>query len=110
MGDYSDVRDHIRRSFKTRNLIVSPKAQHPASALCEDPTTVGPDFVSLHEMAFCDMGNKKWYKLCDEENGLLDNCFALDIVNRTLTGLFSHPKALGLVNELFSYDRVFEWD
>lgn len=61
-------------------------------------------------MAFCDMGNKKWYELCDEENGLLDNCFALDIVNRTLTGLFSHPKALGLVNELFSYDRVFEWD
>ncbi|KAI7345120.1 hypothetical protein KC320_g8485 [Hortaea werneckii] len=109
-GDYSDVREHIRRSFKAHNLIISPKAQHPASALCEDPTTVGPDFVSLHEMAFCDMGNKKWYKLCDEENELLDNCFALDIVNRTLTGLFSHPKALGLVNELFSHDRVFEWD
>ncbi|KAI7261137.1 hypothetical protein KC345_g9880 [Hortaea werneckii] len=109
-GDYSDVRKHIRRSFKARNLIISPKAQHPASALCEDPMTVGPDFVSLHEMAFCDMEEKKWYKLCDEKNGLLDNCFALDVVNRTLTGLFSHPKALGLVDGLFSYDQIFEWD
>lgn len=56
------------------------------------------------------MGNKRWYHLCDEESGLLDNCFALDIANKTLTGQFSHPKALGLVDDIFAYDVITQWE
>lgn len=55
------------------------------------------------------METKKWYKLCDEDSGLLDGCFALDLANRTLSGKFTHPKALGLASELFHYEAMTQW-
>lgn len=105
----ADRQNRIRRGFRFTELITSPHAQHQASELCEDPTTVGPDFVSLHEGTFCDMSTKTWHRLCDQDSGLLDDCFALDIVNKTLTGVFDLAAASGSSGDLFTYDQITQW-
>lgn len=102
--------ERIRRGLKVNELIISPHAKHLASEICEDENSLGPDFLSLHEGMFCDMKNKKWYPICDDNAGLIDNCLVMNVANRTLSGLFPHPKALGLVDTLFSYDRMVQWD
>lgn len=57
------------------------------------------------------MGNKKWYQLCadDERDGATENCFQLDISNKTLSSRFVHPRAFELSAEGFGYDMVTQW-
>lgn len=98
-----------RANLPFNELVISPHAQHPASELCEDETTVGSDFVSLAEGTFCDMGSKKWYALCDEKAGLLDNCYALNIANKTMSASFAPKLVDSLVQTLYSYDHVTTW-
>ena len=54
-------------------LILSSSKHHSAKMLCESPTSVGPDFVSLDEQLFCDMHLKKTWQLCGAGNAT--GCF-----------------------------------
>jgi hypothetical protein len=47
-------------------LVKSKKAVHSATTLCEAARSVGPDFVSLDERKFCEMGSKTVYDFCEE--------------------------------------------
>lgn len=47
-------------------LVKSSKAVHSATTLCEAAKSVGPDFVSIDEKKFCEMGSKTVYDFCEE--------------------------------------------
>lgn len=56
-----------------RHLIKSGSQHHSAAELCESATSYGPDFVSLSERVFCDIGKKRSWPLC--ENAKQVACF-----------------------------------
>ncbi|KAG9239589.1 hypothetical protein BJ875DRAFT_514773 [Amylocarpus encephaloides] len=45
-------------------LIKSNKKEHCAVAICQDPSSAGPDFVNPEEGVFCCMKTKKSYPVC----------------------------------------------
>lgn len=48
-----------------QNTIVgSHYSRHNSTALCSNPMSYGPDFVSFHERVFCDMANRLTLPLC----------------------------------------------
>lgn len=58
-------------------LIVSEYEMHSAKEVCESVTAVGPDFVSIYEKIYCQMGTGHMWPLCD--NSVKSNCFELDL-------------------------------
>jgi hypothetical protein len=46
-------------------LVISSLPRSSAEDLCAHRNSMGPDFVSLREKAFCDMSAKELYPLCD---------------------------------------------
>jgi hypothetical protein len=70
---FSDSNEPIpdKRAVKKRPevhdsvLIVSNLESSSAELLCSHSNSMGPDFVSLREKAFCDMDAKQLYPLCD---------------------------------------------
>jgi hypothetical protein len=50
-------------AYDTR-LIKSNNKEHRAVTLCQDPSSVGPDFVNPEEGVFCCMKTKKSYPIC----------------------------------------------
>lgn len=68
-----------KRSSQTlpNHLVISNITTHSAREVCQSETSVGPDFVSLHEGLFCDMTDKSLWSLCDER-ARHDFCFDLD--------------------------------
>lgn len=89
-------------------LIASPRDQHLASKLCESKTSHGPDFVSLAERVFCDMGTKIHYPLCEEERlvdgiavaVLVDGCYRWE----------THSLVTGGEHVARNYERIEEWE
>jgi len=79
-------------------LIVSSDPQHSARELCESATSYGPDFVSVPEGLYCDMGTKELYDLCSE--GERTRCFDLE------TQILVDGKR-ALKRE---YNKVHQWD
>ncbi|RYP56956.1 hypothetical protein DL769_009790 [Monosporascus sp. CRB-8-3] len=57
-------------------LVVSADPNHNATELCSAGESYGPDFVSLAERLYCDMGTRELLPLCG--SGLTDNCFDLE--------------------------------
>jgi hypothetical protein len=45
-------------------IIGSHIIRHNSTALCNDPLSYGPDFVSFHEGVYCDMTTRKTWPLC----------------------------------------------
>ncbi|KAK2756422.1 hypothetical protein FQN54_005314 [Arachnomyces sp. PD_36] len=80
---WSDSSEPIpdKRSIKQRPekhnhvLIVSTLPSSSAEELCAHENSMGPDFVSLRENAFCDMDAKELYPLCDDI--ITSDCFNL---------------------------------
>lgn len=70
-SDSDEPIDDKRRSIKKRPerhdsvLVVSTLPGSSAEDLCAHSNSMGPDFVSTKEKAFCDMSAKKLYPLCD---------------------------------------------
>lgn len=62
------------------SLITSRDPAHSARTLCGSVSSVGPDFVSLSEGLFCDMGYKKLWRICTEDEQ--SDCFDREL-NRT---------------------------
>jgi hypothetical protein len=54
----------LRRHPADDRLILSSRAAHSATALCQDPMSYGPDFVSLAEGAYCNMLTREVLPLC----------------------------------------------
>ncbi|KAK7446355.1 hypothetical protein VKT23_014561 [Stygiomarasmius scandens] len=79
-------------------LIVSSDSQHSAKELCESATSYGPDFVSIPEGLYCDMGPKELYSLCSEKEKT--KCF--DLESKTVV-----DGKRGLKRE---YNKVHQWD
>ena len=70
------------RNPQPHHLVISNSDQHSAKHLCEHPSSLGPDFVSVPEGVFCDMEHGLWYNLCANQPTL--PCFDLD--TQTLKG------------------------
>lgn len=95
----------IQRRGGNRNdtsLVTSSIPSHSAVELCESPNSSGPDFVSLKEGLYCDMTTRQVRPVCSLDN-LSQDCFNLDIVGKTIHGLFDG----NVVQKTFS--RVVEW-
>ncbi|KAL8654167.1 MAG: hypothetical protein Q9226_003532 [Calogaya cf. arnoldii] len=63
-------------------LVVSTFEGQSAQELCDSAKSRGPDFVSLAEGKYCDMSEKKVYKLCADRYSR--DCFSLDQDGRRL--------------------------
>ena len=70
------------RNPQPGHLVISNSDQHSAKHLCEHPTSLGPDFVSVPENVFCDMAVGEWWPLCTGNVTL--HCF--DLNTKTLNG------------------------
>lgn len=70
------------RNPQPGHLVISNSDQHSAKHLCEHPSSLGPDFVSVPEGIFCDMEHGHWYNLCANHPTL--PCFDMD--TQTLKG------------------------
>ncbi|KAF2195023.1 hypothetical protein K469DRAFT_743711 [Zopfia rhizophila CBS 207.26] len=79
-------------------LIASYHAQHNATALCANPMSWGPDFVSLDEGIFCDMTTRTTWPLCG--NYIHFNCYDWNT---------HHLVEGNLQKRKMSYSDVIEW-
>ena len=92
-----------RSAAMASQLVVSNDAQHSAKELCESDSSHGPDFVSVPEKLFCDMGTKTLWLFCeDDEDQKL--CFNPDTKQLCNVGL------AGRDTEGLGYGRVTEWE
>jgi hypothetical protein len=57
-------------------LIVSSINGHSAKEVCQDPNSLGPDFVHTGEKLFCDMETARTWPVCD--GSVTEGCFDLE--------------------------------
>lgn len=89
-----------RSTEMASELVVSQHDGHSAVGLCSSDTSFGPDFLSIHEGSFCDMGTKTLWPLCDAET--VDKCF--DVETKVLkNGSEAEDRSGG-------YGKVTEWN
>jgi hypothetical protein len=86
------------RPFEKR-IIGSHNIRHNSTALCSDPLSYGPDFVSFHEGVYCDMTTRSTWPLCSASIGY--ECY--DWETHTLKYLKLRKRSLG-------YTDVTIWD
>ena len=91
-----------RSAAMASQLVVSKDTQHSAKELCESDTSHGPDFVSVPEKLFCDMGTKTLWLFCEDDEDQKP-CFDPD--TKQLRGL----GLVGRDTEGLGYKRVTEW-
>lgn len=71
-----DARVLQKRNLAPEHLVISHSENHSAKMLCEHPTSLGMDFVSVQESIYCDMESREWWYLCSP--ALLEGCFDFD--------------------------------
>lgn len=89
-----------------KNAVVVSKG-YTARAICEHPTSAGPDYGNREEGLFCDMCTKKLWPFCSVK--VTANCF--DETQRVLRG--DHPGFKRGINETSmhkSYQDIQVWD
>jgi hypothetical protein len=72
------------KNYMHDRLVVSHYDRQSAKELCENPMSLGSDFVSVPEGIFCDMETAKWWPLCDKEN--TKECFDLNTQSLRVDG------------------------
>lgn len=87
--------------FNDSRLVKSMIASHSAVDVCESDTSVVPDFVSIADGMYCDMGKKELLPLCAPV--LIGKCFSLDTASVLLDNVF------GVVESVFRYSSIEEW-
>lgn len=92
-----------RSAAMASQIVVSKDAQHSAKELCESATSHGPDFVSVPEKLFCDMGTKTLWLFCENDEDEKP-CFDLD------TKLIRGANIVGRDTASVGYARVTEWE
>ncbi|USP75887.1 hypothetical protein yc1106_03161 [Curvularia clavata] len=73
------------KNLHPERLTVSHMKGHSAKELCLDKMSLGPDFVSVVEGAFCDMATATWWPLCTAVQTI--NCF--DLETKTTRTIYS---------------------
>ncbi len=81
------------------NLVVDDSGDRTGAALCESPTSVGPDFVNVVDGTFCRMSDKTLFPVCDSD-GTTDNCFDLGAYRLVVGGVSARDTP---------YDKVLDW-
>lgn len=74
--DFRNLKVRGVKNFQHDTLVVSHFERHSAKELCENPMSLGSDFVSVREGIFCDMETAKWWPLCDSNH--TKECFDLE--------------------------------
>lgn len=92
-----------RSEALTSQLVVSSDAQHSAKELCESDTSHGPDFVSVPEKLFCDMGTKTLWLFCEDDE---DEKPCFDPDTKQIRGV----GVVGRDTESLGYAKVTEWE
>lgn len=92
-----------RSAAMLEQLVVSRDAQHSAKEVCESDSSHGPDFVSVPEKLFCDMGTKTLWLFCEDDK---DQGPCFDIDTKQLRG----TSIVGRDVESTGYSRVTEWE
>lgn len=78
----ADHNDNFTAAIKKRQevhadrLVISEMQGHSAIEVCNSQSSLGPDFVSLTEMMFCDMSEKTVWPICTDS--LTSYCFDMD--------------------------------
>ena len=88
-----------------RKLVVSAYKGQSAQELCDSRNSRGPDFVSLDEGKYCDMSEKKVYRLCSGRYSR--DCFSLDQDNKRLRRRGDVPGKGDAIHR--DYGQVDEW-
>ncbi|KAL8789582.1 MAG: hypothetical protein Q9195_006759 [Heterodermia aff. obscurata] len=63
-------------NLKPEHLVISDLPSHSAKEVCEDPNSLGWDFVSTVEGTYCDISAREWWYLCSDE--MPTGCFDLE--------------------------------
>jgi hypothetical protein len=92
-----------RPAFNETRLVRSSRPEHSAVTLCESDSSVGPDFVSLHEGKFCDMTTREILPLC--ASGIAGDCFDDSAKSLRVRGAIS-SRDVAVDKE---YSEVLEW-
>jgi hypothetical protein len=79
-------------------IVGSHHARHNSTALCSNPWSYGPDFVSFHEGVYCDMETRRIWPLCNTTKR--EDCYDWD--TRTLVNQKLKKRRMG-------YNDVIEW-
>ncbi|KAK5941092.1 hypothetical protein PMZ80_006369 [Knufia obscura] len=74
-----------RQEVHADRLVVSKIKQHSAIEVCNSQSSLGPDFLSMSEMMFCDMSEKTLWPVCVDETA--SYCFNMD--TQTVKGSIS---------------------
>ena len=80
------------------SLVVDDNKDRSGKALCESPTSVGPDFVNIADGTFCRMSDKTLFPVCDAET--TDNCFNAESNQLTINGVAARDTP---------YEGVLDW-
>ena len=92
-----------RNAAMASQLVVSTDVQHSAKELCESDSSHGPDFVSVPERLFCDMGTKTLWLFCEEDEDQKP-CFDPETKELRSIGI------VGRDTQSLEYARVTEWN
>lgn len=88
-------------------LIKSGAYYHSAKELCDSATSYGPDFVSIIEGLYCDMGQKKTWPLC--QTATQNTCFD-NTANKMRLGAGNNRRdSKGVVLPRKVYNNVEQW-
>lgn len=81
-------------------LVIDDNTDHTGRALCESPTSLGPDFLNTADGTFCRMSDKTLWPVCDQSQGVSDNCFNRDSKQLMLNGVAARDSP---------YENVIDW-
>lgn len=92
----SNGTDHSGPHFK--HLVIDDNPKHTGRDLCESPTSLGPDFVSVADGYFCRMSDKTLWPICKAD--VTDHCFDTNL-NQLIVG--------GVATRGSPYENVIDW-
>lgn len=96
---------HVKRSLAP-TVVKSNLTTHTAASLCASESSVGPDFLTLADGQFCDMGTKTLWPVCKsaQDTGCFDN--ETDEI-RTVEQIGTSEERV--INVARNYTKVIEW-
>ncbi|KAI8662882.1 hypothetical protein NCS56_01093000 [Fusarium sp. Ph1] len=68
-----------RRNTSGTRVVITKEAGYNTTELCTSETSWGPDFVSLDEGLYCDMGSRELWPVCREDKDVIP-CFDVETI------------------------------
>ncbi|KAK7752004.1 hypothetical protein SLS62_005966 [Diatrype stigma] len=92
----SNGTDHSGLHFK--RLVMDDNPKHTGRDLCENPMSLGPDYVSVYDWSFCRMSDKTLWPVCRSD--VTDDCFNTDLKQLIVGGVAARGSP---------YESVLDW-